>query len=156
MNITYASNGILQIDNARITFRNFEGRREKYNNAGDRNFHLVIPNQEIAEQLIEDGWNVKIKPPRTDEDSAFITMKVKVKFNYRGPSVYLKSGERVVRLDEESIACLDKIDIESVDLDIRPYDWKDDDGEVGGRTAYLQSIYVTQVEDRFADRYLMN
>lgn len=156
MKISYASNGILQIDNARITYRNFEGRKEKYNNAGDRNFHLVIPNQELAEQLIEDGWNVKIKPPRTSDETGFITMKVKVKFNARGPAIYLKSGDRVNRLDEETVARLDKIDIDSVDLDIRPYDWRDDDGEIGGRTAYLQSIYVTQVDDRFAERYLAN
>jgi hypothetical protein len=54
-------------------------------------------------------------------------------------------------LDEESIDCLDNIDIMSVDLDIRPYDWEVQ-GKAG-RTAYLQAIHVIQEVDRFADRF---
>ena len=45
---------MLQIDDARIIFRNFEGREDKYDRKGDRNFALVIPNQEIADQLMEE------------------------------------------------------------------------------------------------------
>jgi hypothetical protein len=80
-------------------------------------------------------------------------MKVNVKFNDRGPTVYLKSGNgRPVKLDEDSIGILDNVDILSVDMDIRPYDWERPDGATG-RTAYLQSIHVTQEVDRFAARY---
>ena len=46
---------------------------------------------------------------------------------------------------------LDNIDILSVDLDIRPFDW-DVNGKTG-RTAYLQSICVTQDVDRFEQRF---
>ena len=45
----------------------------------------------------------------------------------------------------------DKIDIMSVDLDIRPYDWEMRGSR--GRTAYLQAIHVTQNTDRFAARF---
>ena len=55
------------------------------------------------------------------------------------------------KLDEESISMLDDIDILSVDLDIRPYDWEVQ-GKTG-RTAYLQSINVVQEIDRFAARF---
>ena len=78
-------------------------------------------------------------------------LPVKVKFNDRGPQVYLRTGDRVNRLDEETISVLDDVDIRSVDLDIRPYDW-DVNGK-SGRTAYLQSIEVIQEIDRFAARY---
>ena len=54
-------------------------------------------------------------------------------------------------MKKESIRCLDDIDILSVDMDIRPYDWEIN-GKVG-RTAYLQSIKVTQEVDRFAEQY---
>lgn len=151
MNITFAPRGILQIDDARIIYRNFTGVGSKYNREGDRNFAVVIPNQDIADSLIEEGWNVKIKPPRDDDDSPFMYLPVKIKFNDRGPIVYLKSGKALNKLDEESICCLDNIDILSVDLDIRPYDWEVN-GKTG-RTAYLQSIHVTQEVDRFAERY---
>jgi hypothetical protein len=151
MNITYAPRGILQIDDARIIFRNFAGLASKFNREGDRNFAVVIPTQEIADELLAEGWNVKIKAPRDPEDSPFMYLSVKVKFNDRGPNVYLVSGNNTVRLEEDSIDCLDHIDIVSVDMDIRPYDWEVNGNT--GRTAYLQSIRVTQEVDRFAGKY---
>ena len=151
MHITFAPNNILQIDDARIIFRNFSGAPSKFNREGDRNFAVIIPEQEIADALIAEGWNVKIKPTREDGDTPFMYLPVKIKFNDRGPRVYLKSGSNIIRLDEESISCLDNVDIISVDLDIRPYDWNVNGME--GRTAYLQSIQVTQEVDRFYDQY---
>lgn len=152
MHITFAPRGILQIDDARIIYRNFAGVGSKYNREGDRNFAVVIPNPEIADKLTAEGWNVKVKPPREDGDEPFMFLPVKIKFNDRGPVVYLKSGEnRAIKLDEDSVECLDNIDILSVDLDIRPYNWEVNGKE--GRTAYLQSIHVTQEIDRFAARY---
>lgn len=151
MHVTFAPRGILQIDDAHIIYRNFAGLGSKFNREGDRNFSVLIDNQEVADALVEAGWNVKIKPPREDGDLPFMHLPVKVKFNDRGPTIYLKSGSALNKLDEESIDCLDHIDILSVDLDIRPYDW-DVNGK-SGRTAYLQSIHVTQQVDRFAERY---
>ena len=149
MNIEFAPRSILQIDDAKIIYRNFAGVGSKFNREGDRNFAVLIEDEALAEQLTNDGWNVKIKLPRYQYDSPFMYLPVKVKFNERGPSAYLKIGRNMTRLDEESIACLDKINILSVDLDIRPFDWEVN-GKVG-RTAYLQAIRVTQDVDRFAE-----
>lgn len=148
MRITYAPRDILQIDDARIIYRNFAGRGDKYNREGDRNFAVVIPDEEMANELTNLGWNVKIKPPREDGDVPFMFLPVKVKFNDRGPNVYLKTGDVQNKLDEESVGLLDNIDVIGVDLDIRPFDW-DVNGKQG-RTAYLQSIRVIQDVDRFA------
>lgn len=151
MKINFGPKGILQIDEARIIYRNFSGAPSKFNREGDRNFAVVINDEEIKDALIEEGWNVKIKAPREEGDEPFMYLPVKVKFNERGPKVYLKSGKATNRLDEESVDCLDHVDIVSVDMDIRPYDWEVQ-GKTG-RTAYLQSIWVTQEVDRFADRF---
>lgn len=151
MRLTFAPRGILQIDNARIIYKNFSGESSKFNREGDRNFAVVIPEQDMVDRLVDEGWNVKIKPPRDEEDEPFMYLPVKIKFNDRGPNVYLISGTHRHRLDEESIECLDNIDILNVDLDIRPYDWEVNGKE--GRTAYLQSMEVTQEIDRFAARY---
>lgn len=151
MELTFAPKGILQIDDARIIFKNFEGRGDKFNREGDRNFSLLIEDPNTADALIKEGWNVKIKPGRDEDEGDFMRLPVKVKFTDYGPNVYLVSGGRRVELDEESIACLDNIDIESVDMDLRPYDW-DVNGRTG-RTAYLQSMQVIQRVDRFAARY---
>ena len=148
MRITYAPRDILQIDDARIIYRNFAGRGDKYNREGDRNFAVGSPDEEMADELTNLGWNVKIKPPREDGDTPFMFLPVKVKFNDRGPNVYLKTGNVQNKLDEESVGLLDNIDIIGVDLDIRPFDW-DVNGKQG-RTAYLQSIRVIQDVDRFA------
>ena len=150
MNISF-ERGILQIEDARIIYRNFAGIGSKYNREGDRNFAVIIPNQEIADELIADGWAVKIKPPRDEDESPFMYLPVKVKFNNRGPAAYVKSGNSVQRLNQDTIGMLDEIDIQSVDMDLRAYDW-----EVNGKTgrsAYLQAINVIQNIDRFGAKY---
>lgn len=150
MNISF-ERGILQIEDARIIYRNFAGIGSKYNREGDRNFAVIIPNQEIADELIADGWAVKIKPPRDEDESPFMYLPVKVKFNNRGPAAYVKSGNSVQRLNEDTIGMLDEIDIQSVDMDLRAYNW-----EVNGKTgrsAYLQAINVIQNIDRFGAQY---
>lgn len=151
MEITFAPRGILQIDDARIIYRNFSGLGSKFNREGERNFAVVIPDEDLAHELIDLGWNVKIKPPRDEDDVPFMFLPVKVKFNGHGPQVYLVTGNHMNKLDEESIDCLDDVDIVSVDLDVRPYDWEVN-GKTG-RTAYLQSIRVVQEIDRFARRF---
>lgn len=157
MKLTFAPRNVLQIDEARIIFRNFRGEGSKFNKEGDRNFALVIPDSEIAEALQNDtneygaGWNVKIRPPREDGDEPFMYLPVKVRFNARGPVVYLQSDNNRIKLTENTIAMLDDIDIFSVDLDIRPYD-----DVINGkpfRAAYLQSMCVTQDVDRFSARF---
>lgn len=152
MKITFAPRGILQIDDARLIYRNFSGAASKYNRAGDRNFAVVIPNSEIADKLVKEGWNVKIKPPREEGDDPFMYLPVKVKFNDRGPAVYVTSGRAKNQLTEETVGMLDDMDILSADMDIRPYDWEMN-GKTG-RSAYLQAIHITQKIDRFAERYM--
>lgn len=173
MRLTFAPGGILQIDDARIIFRNFEGRGDKYNREGDRNFAIVIEGGEVLElgakeprmvdaiemaELLQNdvnrfgaAWNVKIRPPRDEDEDTFIYLPVKLRMNERGPNVILKTGARTNHLTEETVGCLDHVDILELDLDIRPYD-----DEINGkpfRAAYVQGMHVTQKVDRFAERY---
>lgn len=151
MKVVFAPKGILQIDEATIIFKNFGGHGDKFNREGDRNFSLRIDDPATADAMIEKGWNVRIKQGRDEEEGPFMRLPIKVKFTDYGPSVYLNSAGNVTKLDEESISCLDNIDIEYVNMDIRPYDW-----EVNGRTgrtAYLQSMEVLQRIDRFSALY---
>ena len=151
MNVCFAPKNIMQIDDARIIFKNFEGRGDKFNREGDRNFSLLIEDPNTAEAMKREGWNVKIKEGRDPDEGPFMRLPVKVKFTDYGPTVYLNSAGNVVKLNEESIGCLDNIEIETVNMDIRPYDWEVN-GKTG-RTAYLQSMEVIQRIDRFAARY---
>ena len=150
MQIKFRGN-ILEIEDARLVYRNFEGRGDKYNRAGERNFAVIIPNDEIKDELVEAGWNVRIKPPRDGYDEPFMYLPVKVRFNARGPAAYVLSGNNPTKLNEDTIAMLDEIDIASASLDIRPYDWEVNGNT--GRTAYLQAINVIQNIDRFGAKY---
>lgn len=151
-------NGRIEADNVRIAHRNFSGEQSKYNNAGNRNFSLVIPTEEVADMLINDknkfgvGWNVKIKDALEEGETPFMFMKVTVKFNNgRGPAIFLVSGNSRKLLTEENVNILDFINIERIDLDIRPYD-----DEINGkpfRSAYLYAMEITQKIDRFTARY---
>ena len=158
MNVTFTNRGIVQIDGARIIYRNFSGRGTQYNREGDRNFCLVIDDPDIAQTLIDEGFNVKIREPREEGESPFMYMKVNVKYHPKGsdlerlnPVAVLVSGRNRTSLDDESVCCLDNIDIANVDLDISGSNWNVNGRS--GRSAYLSKIYVTQELDRFASRY---
>lgn len=156
MELTFAPRGILQIDDARIIFRNFKGTPSAYNREGNRNFALVIPTEEIADALVKDGWNVKIKDAREEGEPPLMHLPVKLNFNGRGPSIYLVTGDKANKLDEETVGILDDIDILSVNMNVRAYDWVTQEGtknEKRGRSAYLQSIEVFQDIDRISAKY---
>ena len=144
------------MENARLIFRNFEGREGDYNRKGDRNFGLVIDDKELVEQLIEDGWNVKSFVPKNnddydDEPETVYWLPVTVRYDNVPPKVVLVTRRKKTKLDEGNINTIDYANIEKVDLTVTPYEWT-----VNGKSgikAYLQTMYVKIIEDEFADKY---
>lgn len=158
MKLTFAPRGVIQVEEARLIFNNFAGRGSMYNREGDRNFCLRIPTQEMADELINEGFNVKIKDPREEGEEPFIYLKVNVKIHPHGheferlnPQAYLVTNGRKVELDGDSIGMIDDIDILKVDLQFTGSDWTVNGRS--GRSAYLKKIYVTQNIDDLDARY---
>lgn len=139
------------MEDVRIIFRNFAGREGMYNRAGDRNFAVLL-DEDLAHKLAADGWNVKLLKPREDGDEPQPYLAVTVKYDGpRPPLIKMLTSTSSTELDEESVEMLDWVDIAQVDLVVRPYEW-----EVSGKTgikAYLQSLYVTIIEDPLQLKY---
>lgn len=137
----------ISIENAHIFYRNFKGEEKKYNPAGSRNFCVEIPS-DLAPVLQEEGWNVRISPPRTPEDDPIHYIQVSVSFRNIPPNIYLVTGRRRQRLTEDTVDSLDYAEIKTVDLVIKPYNW-----EPGRVKAYLKTMYVEIIEDKFAAKW---
>lgn len=139
------------LEDVRLLFRNFGGKEGQYNRAGDRNFNVILPD-EMAEDMIKDGWNVKPLKSRDEDEAPAYRLEVAVKFDGpRPPEVTMITQRGRTRLPEDLVDMLDYADIEHVDMIISPYEWS-----VNGRTgvkAYLHKIFVTIVEDDLELKY---
>lgn len=141
----------IEVENARIIFRNFSGRVDKFNTQGRKQFSLIL-DQGLAEELRDEGWNVKpLKSRDEDEEPKFI-LNVKVNYGSRvSPVIYLVSEGKKTLLNDKTVSILDNVDIENVDLVIVPYNY-DANGKTG-ISAYVKNMYVTMQEDVFAKKY---
>lgn len=141
------------MEGVRITFRNFRGEERKYNKPGEKNFAVFL-DQEVAERMESDEWNVKwLEPLEDDEEGqrqAFLPVSLKYDAG-RPPSVVLITSRGKNHLGESEVELLDWADIINVDMIIRAYTW-DVNGKQGVK-AYLKSIYVTIEEDELERKY---
>ena len=143
----------LTIENAQIGrggYRNFAGEKTQFNAAGKRTF-VVLLDEAMGRMLEEQGWHIRWRDPRDEQDDPVGLLTVEVKFGDYPPKIVLISGDNHTQLDESNIAILDTAEIDRCDLIIRPYNW-----EVNGNTgtkAYVKTMYVTLQDDDFGGRY---
>lgn len=148
------------IENARLFFKNFSGEETQFNEAGKRNFGVALP-ADVAEEMLKDGWNVKVLKSRDEGDEPQPWVKVNVSYKNRPPRVVMiaerynhatQEFERVrTQIPEELVGMLDFADMANVDLTINPYTY-----DVQGRrgvSAYLGAIYVTVKMDALERKY---
>ena len=136
------------VENGKFIFdTNFAGDPKKDRFGSDeRKANLVIPDIDLARELIDDGFNIRLTKPRVGEEEGFVPRYfVKVKLNYKStwpPKVYLVTDEdKSVLLDEESVACLDDIWVDRVNAVLNRYEGPN------GKSLYVKSMEVYQKFD---------
>lgn len=149
---------IITIENTRFIFAtNFSGDPERDTYGDDsRKANIIIPTKEQADDLAEQGFNVKRTSPKPGEEEGFVPAYfIAVRVNYNSewpPKIYLVSGNSEPRLlDESTISTLDKIYVTNVNAVLNPYysernkTW----------SLYVKTMYVEQDvdDDPFVARY---
>ncbi len=135
----------------RVAFRNFEGREDLYNRKGDRNFAIIFERPEVAQKMIDDGWNIKYLKPRDEGDEPTPYLPVAVSYKIRPPKIALVTSKGITYVPEDQVELLDWVDIETADVSLNPSQWS-----VNGKTgvkAYVNSLYMKIVEDYLQEKW---
>lgn len=144
------NNRNLTLENVSIVFRNFEGKEGKYNRAGDRNFAILL-NEDLASQLVEEGWAIKYLKARDEGDQPQAYLPIALSFKGRPPKVCLITSRGLTYLEEQDVATLDWVDIETADVTLNPYNWAVNDKS--GIKAYVVSLFIKIVEDYLQEKW---
>ncbi len=145
----------IEVEHAKIALKNFSGNR--FNPGGERSFRFVIEDPEMADQLAQDGWNVKIKASDEGEPYMYLPVALGYKVEGRKSKVYMDENGRRTELKEDSVHLLDDVFIENANLLIHPgYSIDDITGKVHIK-AWLGIMYAfvsSRDRDPWADNYV--
>lgn len=148
----------VELKNYKVMFKNFAGRASTngYNREGNRNFCIVL-DDETAQQMLNDGWNVRVK--EFDDGSHRNTLQVAVRFDIERfrPRIVMvtpKSNGKFIKrpLNEDTVSELDSATITYANVMLNPSPWKNAMGH-GGIKAYLTTGYFVIEKDPFEDDF---
>jgi len=165
-------NGNLNVERAAMIYKNFSGKPTKVNPAGGKRTFSLVLNEEFAERLDAEGWNVKVKEVRDtpiegemtstvswqDYDSTYrnifdhglIYTEVVVNENSEyPPKVYKVSefnGEKTMALvPPDQWYRLDESELLNVDLVVHPYTHGRSIANPNAKKGYLKTMYAMAV-----------
>ena len=149
--LTTENRTLKNVEVLRTPFRNFAGSPTKYNPEGGKRFFNVRLDEELAQTMMKEGWNIKELPPREDGQEPLWLLEVKVHFGGRPPRLVTVTPSGKKPVSEETVDALDAADIEYANVIIRPYDWQ-------GKTvsAYLQTGFFHVKLDELEMMYEMD
>jgi len=130
-------------------FKNFEGRKGKYNEEGKKSFAITL-SQEDAAMLSNQGYNVKY--PKDVENPPYLSIAV-AKNYYNNPSLFTVDADSNIPTEVAYEDChkFDSIEFEYADVTIRPYEWTVNGNS--GVKAYLDEFYGKLVKKPLASKY---
>lgn len=146
------------IDGTRFIFNtNFAGdpAADRFG-SNKRRGNIIIPDPEMAAELLARGFKVKATKPRPGYEEDFVPdYYISAQLNYDSewpPEVYLVSGNAApVPLDAGSVGVIDKCYVKNVRVALNPYESK----KTGIKSMYIKVMYVEQdvAGDPFAHIY---
>jgi hypothetical protein len=124
---------------------NFSGELDNFGDSR-RKFTVLLPN-ELADQLRNEGWNVKTDIPTAEQLEQFPDrqtlshMKVFLNFKIpedkrgrpdemdfeKGPDVHIIQGENQEKLNSKTVPLLDRSRFENIDMEIRAWEYNPED-----------------------------
>lgn len=151
------------LEGVEIRWRNFKGEVSDFNPMGKRQFAVMLDEQQ-ADQMAADGWNVKFTKPKDPEEEPEPYIRVEVSYKNaderggRAPQVYLvdppnQDGTQNPpnELPREMLRIADIVDVSHADVLLEPYQW-DVQGNQGVK-AYLYTIGIVIKLDPFMVKY---
>ena len=163
----------LVIEDAKIRFHNYAGLQTDFNAAGNRNFDVILPDNEMAVAMGEKGWNVKIRKPRDPEDDPYYTLNVRINMNSRyKPTIMQHEGREELIYDELALGTfdpenpkykryhpdlgdpkktLDDLDIDRIFIKINGSAWESQFGS--GIKAYLDEFHFEERAPFYGNYY---
>lgn len=146
----------ITIKDAQIFKTNFSGKEiPPYNPEGRRNFCVFIDDLRVAEDMKQDGWNIRWLEPKQEGDERRAFISVAVNFSNRPPKILMYTSKGETRIDEDTVNMLDWAEKTKVDLTINPRYW--DDNGCEKIKAYLRTmlvwIYEDELEREIDERY---
>ena len=144
----------VRIKNTHFVWRtNFSGTVSEYNQQGYRKFNIEIP-EELATEMIEEGWNVKPKARTKDSDEIMYILECRVRFDKIPPEVFMLVDGKKVKLTENNIHRLDGMQTGKVDVLLNPSYWNNCGRS--GYTAYVKKMMIEVIQDDFDKDYNLN
>lgn len=129
----------------------FDGREDTFNNEGDHNFTIILP-EATAKELLELGWTgIKENEPYEEGDPPEWTMKCKISDKFEMPRIFMIKNERKLRADMSDLRDIRRDTCEQLDVILTPSRWVN--GPRTGVTAYVKEMYAKVKQSRFADKY---
>lgn len=148
---------ILIADTKFIFRTNFAGdpAKDKFHSSTRRG-NLIIPNEELALEMADAGYNIKQTNPREGEEEGFVPtyfVPIIIGYNHprKKPKVYLVTNGVPTELDEDTVGMIDDVYVTNVNATLNPRYSQDRDSW----TLYVSQLYVEQDvdDDPWAERY---
>lgn len=141
----------IDVENNDIRFRNFSGKADDrgYNKEGDRNFKLVIAEEDV-DKLIDIGMHVTRRESSRPGSEPTYQTKIGISYKFDEPAIILVSGDNEVALNERTVGRVDQAELIDCDhLVVTTANNRFNDTKL----AYVEEMRLYKRPSLFRDKY---